>query len=42
MESQPQNPGFRNNPENFTQWNRYVSLGLICSIIIFEDKIFSR
>ena len=31
MESQPQNPEFRNNPENFHPWSRYVK-GIFLSI----------
>ena len=36
MESQPQNPAFRNNPENFHPWD--VKTGLFLNSCLYEKK----
>ena len=36
MESQPQNPEFRNNPENFHPWTSNKMLPMRISIIFFQ------
>ena len=38
MESQPQNPEFKNYPENFHPWNCY---GLLCKLIVCPNFFVS-
>ena len=47
MESQPQNPEFRNNPENFHPLNRQtkidkISISIIDNMTSLENIVFYR